>query len=117
MGRGRVAVNDRIFVSIAGFRDAELARTLCDLFEQAARPSRLTVAVLDQNEQETSLPDTPRGAKIIYERIHPSESRGACWSRARLQSKMGSEGYFLQLDSHHFFKRGWDKMLFEELEA
>jgi hypothetical protein len=112
-----VAVNDRIFVSVAAYRDAELARTVRDLFGQAARPSRLTVAVLDQNEQETPLPDLPRGAKVVYERIHPTESRGACWARARVQSKMGSEGYFLQLDSHHVFKRGWDKILHEQFAA
>ena len=112
-----MALKDRIFVSIAGYRDAELARTIRDLFGKAARPNRLTVAVLDQNEQETALPDKPEGAKIVYERIHPSESLGACWARSRLQGKMGSESYFLQLDSHHVFKPGWDELLVNEFNA
>ena len=104
-------------MSIAAYRDAELARTVRDLFGQAARPSRLTVAVLDQNEQQTQLSDAPKGGRIVYERIHPSESRGACWARSQLQKKMGSESYFLQLDSHHVFKPGWDKMLIDEFNA
>jgi hypothetical protein len=110
-------VNDRIFVSIASYRDAELARTVRDLFARAARPEKISVAVLDQNECRSALPERPRGAKIIYEQIHPADSRGACWARARLQAKLGSEGYFLQIDSHHVFKRGWDRLLFEQFAA
>ena len=81
-----MAIKDRIYVSIAAYRDAELARTVRDLFGQAARPSRLTVAVLDQNEQRTQLSDAPKGGRIVYERIHPSESRGALERTAYLKA-------------------------------
>jgi hypothetical protein len=103
-----------IFVSIAAYRDAELARTVRELFARANRPQRLTVAVLDQSEKPAALTEKPRGAKILHAHCHPSESRGACWARAQLQRKMGGESYYLQLDSHHVFKHGWDELLLAE---
>ena len=111
-----MARNDRIFVSIAAYRDAELARTLSELIQKAARPDKLTVAVLDQCEAPTPLP-AKRRARIDYRRIHPSESRGACWARAELQARLGSESFYLQLDSHHLFKPEWDRLLREQFAA
>ena len=110
-------MKDRIFVSIAAYRDAELARTVRDLFSHAARPQALTVAILDQSEEAVPLPKPPRGTRLILDRCHPSESLGACWARAQLQRRFDGEDYFLQLDSHHLFKPGWDAILLAQFAA
>ena len=110
-------MNDRIFVSIAAYRDPELSRTVRDLFARAAEPHKLTVGVFDQSETRAKLPEKPRGARIHYAHCHPSESRGACWARSRVQSQMGSEGYYLQLDAHTCFKPGWDRIVRKEFSA
>ena len=108
---------DRIFVSIAAYRDAELARTVRDLFSHAARPHALTVAILEQSEETMPSPERPRGARLILDHCHPAESLGACWARAQLQRRFDGEDYFLQLDSHHLFQPGWDAILLEQFAA
>jgi hypothetical protein len=38
-------------------------------------------------------------------------AKGACWARARVQQLITDEEYFLQIDSHTIFAKGWDKIL------
>lgn len=115
--RIRRAVKNRIFVSIAAYRDEELARTLRDLLTKADRPEALTIAVLDQSEIPIPRPRTTRGAKVVIEHCPPAESQGACWARAQLQQRFDGEDYFLQLDAHHLFKKGWDSLLLKQYAA
>ena len=110
-------MRNRIFVSIAAYRDAELARTVRDLFSHADRPQALTVAILDQSEHPIARPNCPRGAKVYLDRCHPKDSKGACWARSKLQRRFDGEGFFLQLDAHLVFKRGWDALLLAEFAA
>jgi hypothetical protein len=110
-------VKNRIFVSIASYRDPELARTVHDLLSHAARPEALSIAIFDQSDEPIATPRPARGARILHERCRALESQGACWARAQLQRHFGGEEFYLQLDSHHLFKRGWDKILINELAA
>jgi hypothetical protein len=110
-------VKNRIFVSIAAYRDPEVAGTLRRLLASASRPEALTIAIFDQSDQPLAQPRIRRGARIIIERCPPAESCGACWARARLQRHFDGEDFYLQLDAHHVFRRGWDKLLFRELAA
>ena len=112
-----MATRNRIFVSIAAYRDPELARTVRDLISLAARPQALTVAVFDQSEKPIAPPSCARGAKVIIDHCHPSESDGACWARSRVQQRMDGEDFFFQLDAHHVFKPGWDALLLSEFDA
>ncbi len=110
-------MRDRIFVSVAAYRDPELARTVRDLLSRAARPQALTVAVFEQSEKAMARPERPRGTRLLLEHCHPNESQGVCWARARIQSRLNGEDYYLQLDSHHLFKPGWDALLLAEFAA
>jgi len=110
-------VKNRIFVSIAAYRDPELARTVRDLLSHAAHPEALTLAIFDQSDAPIATPRRRRGTRTIHERCRAAESQGACWARAQLQRHLDGEEFYLQLDSHHLFKPGWDKILLDELET
>jgi hypothetical protein len=110
-------VKHRIFVSIASYRDSELARTVRDLLSHAVRPEAVSIAIFDQSDEPIATPRRTRGARIIHERCSAQESQGACWARAQLQRHFDGEDFYLQLDSHHLFKDGWDKLLIDQLAA
>jgi hypothetical protein len=108
-----------IFVSVAAYRDAELWPTLADCIEQAARPGRLHIGILEQSAEPSA--SDPRVAEAVgrltYAHLHHRYSRGPCWARATIAGFMDEEAYALQIDSHMRFDPGWDERLTDALEA
>ncbi|MBF0311340.1 MAG: hypothetical protein HQL56_17630 [Magnetococcales bacterium] len=111
---------NRIFVSIASYRDTECFPTLSDLFDKAAHPERIFVGVLRQlapedDEAYRATPDRPGQIRNIT--VDASESLGVCWARHRIQNELwAGEEYYLQIDSHTRFEAGWDETLTGLLE-
>ncbi|SEP89241.1 Glycosyltransferase (GlcNAc) [Ectothiorhodospira magna] len=110
--------NDRVFVSVAAFCDPWLRFTLESLFEQAHYPDRLVVGVVDQSfdSQQTWIRQHPRADQIRYVHLDPLHSRGVCWARSLVQSLYDNESYYLQIDSHTWFSKDWDKKLIHQIE-
>lgn len=106
-------MNDKIFISIASYRDPELLPTIRDCIRRADNPENLVFAIAWQRNKEDEwdtleeLVDDPR-FKIID--INHEDSLGTCWARNLAQEKYTNEKYTLQLDSHHRFVRGWDTL-------
>ena len=104
-------MNDKIFISIAAYRDPELLPTIRDCIRRADNPENLVFAIAWQRNKEDEwdtleeLADDPR-FKIID--IDYKDSLGTCWARNLAQKEYTDEQYTLQLDSHHRFARGWD---------
>ena len=108
-------MSERIFVSVAAYRDTELAKTISDLVAQAAHPERLVIAVLEQSDSPLPRSAFPAGITFFHEHCRAEESRGVGWARARLQQRFGGEEFYFQLDAHHRFAPDWDVILCEEL--
>ncbi|WP_122982721.1 GlcNAc-transferase family protein [Methylobacterium indicum] len=111
---------DRIFVSIAAFRDPECQKTIADLFAKADRPERVTVGLIRQMDLVEDLAHLA-GPAIPADRVREMrfdwrESRGVCWARFLAQSLWRGEAYVLQIDAHMMFAAGWDTKLIEDLE-
>ncbi len=115
----RTAPEDRIFVSIASYRDPEVESTIRDALEKADRPERLTIGVClqDTNENLSNFHyrDHPQVPAIL---IPHEEADGVCSARSRIQCELlGNERYYLQLDSHSRFAPGWDSALIRMLNC
>src|SRR5215471_3327162 len=101
-----------IYVQIPAYRDAELPKTLLDLYAKADSPRHLRVGVLWQRAADERLPRAVRSLpnleilEVPYQRSH-----GCNWARNVLQRRWRSEPFTLLLDSHHRFVRGWDRAL------
>jgi hypothetical protein len=130
---------DSIFVQIASYRDSQLIPTLLDLINKARRPDWLRIAVCWQHAPDETLGEfwrlgfgkwsmeegndwtvqhlNYRGAKVELIDVPHMMTRGACWARNTLQQRYGGERYTLQLDSHHRFVEGWDKLVIDTLES
>ena len=102
-----------VFVSIAAYRDPQLAATIADCLSKAHQPARLRFGICWQHgAEESPLPYAGDDRFRILD-IDWRESRGACWARAEVMKLWRGEGWFLQVDSHCRFAPGWDETLIE----
>lgn len=139
-------MSDSIFVQIASYRDPELFNTLNDMIEHADAPENLHICVCWQHGEEQNLEDfldngydvigydnypedvddherfsavinvEKNGARLTLLDINHQKTKGACWARNKIQQLYDGEKYTLQLDSHHRFVDGWDRVCIDMLE-
>jgi len=100
-----------IFVSVASYRDKACNDTVKSLFENADNPENVFVGICQQNNEEedddckTGYENNPN-VKII--RIPHYEAKGPTYARWLCATLVDGEEYFLQVDSHTKFVKGWD---------
>ncbi len=129
---------NKIFVSIASYRDDQCSDTLRNVIENADHPEHLHIFICQQNaitDEDCKVICSPlRGepgitqprsgdlrspcdrSKVKIERLHYNEARGPVWARYRIQQHYGGEEYFLQIDSHTRLIKSWDTILKNQLD-
>ena len=105
-----------IFVSIAAYRDPELAPTLRDCIGRARYPDDLRFGVCWQHGEEEAAPAEFADPRVRVIDVPWRLSRGPCWARAEIMQLWNQEDFFLQLDSHHRFVQDWDAKLLAHAE-
>lgn len=87
--------------------------TVSDLLAKAKYPERVYVGILSQIDRRTESKFLSSfGRRIRQEVIDYRDSKGVCWARSRILTKLREqEEYVLQIDSHSRFKPGWDETL------
>lgn len=118
----RAQKNDKIFVSVASYRDDQCLSTVQNLSEMADHPELLRIVVCQQNEKSDKdcqswckNEKNPACGVLEIERLDHKEARGPCWARWRIQQKYQGEEYFLQIDAHTRVTKGWDTVLKNQL--
>jgi hypothetical protein len=105
-----------IFVSIAAYRDPELAPTLRSCIGRALYPNDLRFGLCWQHgEEEAALAEFADPRIRVFD-VHWRQSRGVCWARAEIMKLWNHEDFFLQIDSHHRFAQDWDAKLLAQAE-
>jgi hypothetical protein len=105
---------NKVFVSIASYRDPELLKTIRSLLSNAKNPESLKIVIVWQHAEEDewdSLQEYENDERFEIVDVHHSNSMGVCWARSVAQQYYNGEEYYLQLDSHHRFEYGWDVTL------
>jgi hypothetical protein len=130
-----VKEDDRIFVSIASYRDPQLRTTVSSLISMCSNPQRLTVVICEQvlspdddsfalrdNEDFSSPPlelelegGAGLGLEVTVLRMPSAQARGPTWARHLIQQQWRGEQFYLQVDSHTRFVRHWDVKLEADL--
>ncbi|ETV83019.1 hypothetical protein, variant 2 [Aphanomyces astaci] len=103
-----------IFVSIPSYCDSECQPTVAHLFATAAAPSRVFVGLCLQHEQDDQSMDM-YGEHVRIKRMRPADATGPCLARWETQQLWKGEAFYLQIDSHMRFRRGWDVYLIDQL--
>jgi len=109
--------NNKIFVSIASYRDPQCSITLIDLIKKAEFPQNLIIVICQQNDiddDECSSFFKDKNIKTI--RYNAKDARGPCWARFLIQQEWNGEEYYLQIDSHTRFVDKWDTKCISNLK-
>jgi Glycosyltransferase (GlcNAc) len=105
--------DQRIFISVAAYRDPELLPTLADCLEKARHPERLYFGICWQfGAEEQPIWFAEKRFRVLS--VDWRESKGACWARAEIMKLWDGEEWYLQLDSHHKFVKDWDVRLLRQ---
>ena len=110
---------NKIFISIASYRDPQLIPTIEDCIANADKPNNLVFGILRQYNKKDTFDDLTKYKKKKNFRISEMlahKSKGVCHSRNKIQKLYDGEEYYLQLDSHHRFVKGWDTKLIDTLK-
>lgn len=105
--------NEKIFVSIASYRDPDVTNTIADILEMADDADNVVLGVCLQDTEEAlaSFPyrDHPN---IRLLAVNYMDTHGVSYARSRIQEELyQDEKYYLQIDSHSRFSKGWDTYL------
>ena len=105
-----------IFISVAAYRDPELAPTLRDCIARARYADELRFGVCWQHGDDEAKPSEFADRRVRVIDVPWRDSRGACWARAEVMKLWENEDFFLQIDSHHRFVQDWDARLLAQAE-
>ena len=92
---------NKIFISIASYRDPELIPTIEDCIKNADNPSKLVFAIYNQYCKDDDFGDLSKykkrkNFKIVN--IPYKKSLGVCDARYKIQKLYDNEEYYFQLD-------------------
>lgn len=117
---------DRIFISIASYRDSECSETVYTIFSQARYPKNVFLGICEQNSplhlEELCVLKyknfiKPYLRQIKYHNINYKDAKGPTYARYFCSKLWSGEEYYLQIDSHSFFEKDWDVHLINQLKA
>lgn len=110
-------IPETIYISIASYDDPYLIRTIKSIIDNADNPENIYFGVALQYEK-IEIPDVSfiDPQKIIKIYCAAENRPGTVRIRHVLRKLMTFQEYFLQIDSHTHFCKGWDTKLKNDLE-
>ena len=107
---------EKIFISIASYRDPELIPTINDALNNSYNKNNLIFGICLQDTDENLCKFPFKGKNFKVLKINFQKSKGCNWARRCIQDNLYTdEKYYLQIDSHTRFIKDWDKKLIEIL--
>ncbi len=117
-------LHGQIFVSVASYRDTACSSTVKGLFDMAANPDLVRVGIVQQNDPVVRAEDCFNkceacrsrlaSGNIIVKTFDFLDAKGPAYARFLASSLWQGEEFYLQVDSHTKFERGWDITLINE---
>ena len=108
MRKQRVTKKNKIFVSIASYRDTQIQKTIDSCLSYADNKDSIRIVVCDQwgDGGAEVRPQPTENVEVI--RVEYKHSKGCSWARNLIRKQIRDEKYYLQIDAHSLFKAGWD---------
>ena len=111
---------NKIFVSIASYRDNVCVDTINSIYENANEPENIFLGICQQNDDnidDDSINNLKLSKLFINEKIKKNiriiripyyDARGPVYARYLCASLLDDEMYYMQIDSHTTFIKNWD---------
>ena len=111
--------NEKIFISIACYRDEEIIETILDGYNKAKRKDNLVFGAFIQiASDDFDMKKIPKNINLRVLKKDYTKARGPAYARAIIYDKLyQGELYYLQIDSHSRFAEGWDVELIDMLKS
>jgi hypothetical protein len=111
-------MKDTIFISIAALEEPNLIKTIKSSLGSADNPDNISFGISLQYESEPDLSFLTNKIKVISysPNIDLPNAPGIIEIRSELRGLLDDEEYFLQIDSHTRFEKGWDTKLISDLK-
>lgn len=109
--------DQRIFVSLASYRDSYLPFTIDSVLANAVHPDRLVFGICWQADERENLDRFIDDPRFRIRKYPHTASLGYGWARAEVQKLYDGERYHLLIDSHSALAPGWDETLIAQLES
>lgn len=108
---------ETILVQIACRLDKELKKTILDLYDKADNPAGIEVIVINQDFENDMWKQSDFPNKVTLINIEESKTRNLAHARSfcKLYVKP-SHKYFMNIDAHSRFDKGWDTILITAYE-
>jgi len=104
-----------LFVCIANYKDNQTIQTVRSLIDNASGEFIIKICVFSQIDlNDLSFDALDYIPEVLHIRYDYRKARGPCWARKRCQEFYNGEDYYLQIDSHIEFAKGWDVLLMED---
>jgi len=103
-----------IFVAISSYRDSRCSTTVKQLFNNATDPNKIIIGICQQNDSpdpDCGLVEKERKCQIKILRFPHEKAKGPTWARYLCSHLWDGEEFFLQIDAHMNFIKGWDTSL------
>lgn len=100
-----------VFISIAAYQDPQLVATIESAIDNADFPERISFGIALQYSKSPELPKFNGIRTVSYS---PETRPGICRVRYNISSELyQDEDFYLQIDSHYEFAKGWDSTLLQ----
>jgi hypothetical protein len=106
---------NKIFISIASYRDPLVLTTINSAIENADNPDNISFGLVIQ-DLDRDIPNFEKYKNISIIKMHPRDAMGAGFARSKAMSLLKDEDFFLQIDSHTVFEKSWDTNAIKELK-
>ena len=107
-------IGENIFVSIASYRDSKCYDTIKSLYNNSDYPDNIYCGIftqIDENEKCEHCYDSSfqYNTNIRRMTISYKEAKGPLWARIKIIKQLyHGEKYYLMIDAHTQFTKGWD---------
>lgn len=109
----------RIFVSVASYRDSRCINTCKEIFDNANFPQNIFIGICQQNNEDDidcgTFNEFRSNARIV--RLPSSAAQGPTYARYVCSKLWQGEEYYMQIDAHMKFEKGWDTELIKMLST
>ena len=104
---------DKIFVSLAGYRDADIRNTAKDLYDRAINKDALYFSIVSHQDFDMFLDFSFLDkSQYSYKKIDYRLATGVCSARHMANSLLSDDyKYFMQTDAHSRVVDGWDEKI------
>ena len=108
--------NKKIFIAVPAFNEHFTHITVEDAFEKADKPENIYFGIFNQKTNSNNFEDFTSYKNVRCINANYQKPLGAALARLVASTLHDDERYFLQIDAHTIFAKGWDSTLLNDLD-